>query len=143
MVLGVPFGAIAASDLADVIAEARPSHLRILTGRCLLLEGARAVTHGALIAEADHPLLTVSACPGAPFCPAAGIATRDIARLLANRVEGGLHVSGCSKGCASPKPVKTTIVGRDGFFDVITSGRASDPPHHMGLTEAELMELFP
>ena len=49
-----------------------------------------------------------------------------------------LHVSGCAKGCAYPRPA-TTLVGRNGRYDVIRHGRAGDRPDLTGLTLSQAM----
>jgi precorrin-3B synthase len=45
-----------------------------------------------------------------------------------------LHVSGCAKGCAHPRAVPLTLVGRDGLYDLVRDGAASDSPALRGLT---------
>jgi precorrin-3B synthase len=85
---------------------------------------------------ADDPLLRVDACPGAPACASATVATHALARALAASLDslggGGarpsLHVSGCAKGCARARPADVTLVGRDGAFDLVRQGRAWDAP---------------
>lgn len=79
--------------------------------------------------------LRVDACPGAPQCSAASLATRDLALQLAPLVPAGrhLHLSGCAKGCARARPADVTLTGRDGRFDLILQGRAGDAPVQTGL----------
>jgi sulfite reductase beta subunit-like hemoprotein len=57
-------------------------------------------------------MLRVIACPGAPACSSAWGETRALARRLSARLapDRTLHVSGCSKGCASSEPADITIV---------------------------------
>jgi precorrin-3B synthase len=45
-----------------------------------------------------------------------------------------LHVSGCAKGCAHPRAAPVTLVGRDGLYDLVLGGTASDLPASSGLT---------
>jgi precorrin-3B synthase len=85
--------------------------------------------------------MTTDACPGAPYCPQAHVETRDIARALAARVSGSLHVSGCAKGCARMGPADVTLIGNAGRFDLVKQGRAGDEPCQTGLTEETLMNM--
>ncbi len=70
------------------------------------------VAHPDLITDPADPRLRVTACTGAPGCPQALQPTRDLARTLAPQVPQGqhLHVSGCAKGCAHPKPAASPYV---------------------------------
>lgn len=86
-------------------------------------------------------MLATDACPGAPFCPQAQAETRAIARELAPRVRGSLHVSGCAKGCARYRPADITLVGRDGRFDLVKQGGAGDEPTMRALTATDLLRL--
>ncbi len=76
---------------------------------------------------------TVIACPGAPACASASVPARADAARLEALGYGGVHVSGCAKGCAHPGAART-LVGRDGRYDLIRHGRAGDPPDARGLT---------
>jgi precorrin-3B synthase len=94
----------------------------------LLVEGP-GPHHLGLITDATDPRLRVTACTGAPGCPQALQPTRDLARALAPQVPPGqhLHVSGCAKGCAHPKPADLCLVATASGFDIIPNGRAQDP----------------
>ncbi|MBD3788079.1 MAG: precorrin-3B synthase, partial [Sphingomonadales bacterium] len=108
--VALAFGQMRAEILADL---ARLGHdLRLTPWRMLLLEGARALPElPGLITDPADPLLRVVACTGAPGCPQALAATRQLARALAPLVPRGslLHVSGCAKGCAHPGPAPLTL----------------------------------
>lgn len=134
--LGAAFGQIDAAELAQLITP--DTALRVTPWRLILLEGATLPTAGSLIATPGDPLLHVDACPGAPLCPQATVETRELARALAGTRPGSLHVSGCAKGCARARPAETTLVGRDGTFDLVIDGKASDLPRQTGLTPATL-----
>ncbi|MFD1342071.1 precorrin-3B synthase [Litorisediminicola beolgyonensis] len=97
-----------------------------------------------LITDPRDPLLRLHGCTGAPACPQAEAETRSIARQLARDLPDGvtLHVSGCAKGCAHPGPADLTLTGRDGRFDLIRAGRASDPPERRGLAPDQLHRMF-
>ena len=140
---GVPFGALKADDLLAILSEANPSHIRVTPWKTLILENARPLKMPGVFAQPEAAVMTAHACPGAPHCASASLATRDLALKLADRVPGRLHVSGCEKGCAHPSPAEVTLVGRNGRFDLVRRGRAGDTPERTGLAEADLLELFP
>jgi precorrin-3B synthase len=141
-VLGAPFGQLPAEALADLMVASRATALRLTPWRLFALEAARALPAHPFIDAPGNPLLRVDACPGAPACPAATVETRSLARALAGRVDGDLHVSGCEKGCARPRAADVTLVGRDGDFDLVHSGKPGDTPTRRGLTpDAILAEL--
>jgi precorrin-3B synthase len=97
-----------------------------------------------LITRAEDPLNRVVACPGAPFCPQAHQPTRPLARSLAPHVPKGslLHVSGCAKGCAHPRPAPQTLVAAPRGFSSILNGHASDAPSS-GPVAAEALAANP
>lgn len=140
--VGLPFGAMDAAILMALADLAGDGELRLTPWRAVLLPGApdlAALAALALIVSPDDPLLRVSACPGAPGCASASVKTRELAARL--RPGFDIHVSGCSKGCAHPGPAALTLVGREGWFDVVRWGRAGDVPVQRGLTPAEVMRL--
>lgn len=141
-IVGVPFGSMQGQDLNDLIAESEATHLRVTPWRSLFLEAAKPVTHPAFIHAPGDSLLDIAACPGAPMCSSAEVETRPLARQLASKINGTLHVSGCAKGCARRSAAKITLVGRAGHFDLVENGCASDTPTRHGLSEADLLELL-
>jgi precorrin-3B synthase len=50
-----------------------------------------------------------------------------------------MHISGCSKGCASAAPAPLTLVGRDGAYDLVFNGRADAEPAQSGLDLPQLL----
>lgn len=128
-----PLGTLVALEFgqihATLLATLATTPLRITPWRMLLVEGATPA-HPALITAPDDPRLRVTACTGAPGCPQALQPTRDLARTLATQVPPGhhLHVSGCAKGCAHPKPADICLVATATGFDLIPNGRAHDTP---------------
>ncbi len=142
VIVGVPFGAMSADALGGLLAEADPGYVQVMPRRCLYLEAASPVTHPAFVHDPSESMLDVAACPGAPRCMQATVPTRSVARRLAERGLGTLHVSGCAKGCARPGPSDVTLVGRDGMFDLVRSGSVGDTPDRTGVSEAGLLELF-
>ncbi len=155
-VVGLPFGRAAASALRAALHD-DITGVRVTPWRRLLLEGEPASTReGAaddgLIHDARDPRLAMDACPGAPFCAQASVATLRLATSLANALaerrstgpgesaSGRLHISGCAKGCARNGPAEVCLTGRDGRYDLILGGRADDTPVATGLGEADAVE---
>ncbi|MFZ5964813.1 cobalamin biosynthesis protein CobG [Thalassococcus sp. BH17M4-6] len=143
-IIGLPFGHVTAADLSALMRDSGAGSLRIMLGRMLWLRGAGKVKAKGFVTRSGDPLLTAHACPGAPFCPQASVATRDLARTLAPRLPRGetLHVSGCVKGCAHPRAADLTLVGRDGAFDLVRQGSPWDEPERRGQTAQDLLDLM-
>ncbi|WP_428512649.1 cobalamin biosynthesis protein CobG [Roseovarius sp.] len=140
-ILGAPFGKMAATDLQTLLETSGASHIRLMLSRLfLLVDGTPGDT--TFVTEPGNPLMSAHACPGAPFCPQASVATMDIAGDLASRVSGTLHVSGCAKGCALPRGADTTLTGRDGRFDLVRNGAPWDTPCARGLSPEDLNETI-
>ncbi|MFN3689204.1 precorrin-3B synthase [Salinarimonas sp.] len=141
--LPLPFGRIAASALRFVASRA-PDHLRLSFTRAVLVphlttpERERllrdAPEHGFVVDPAD-PRLAVEACPGAPACrsglAAAAADASGIAQAASHLLREGLslHVSGCAKGCARPRPADLTLVAVDeATYGLVLGGGAGDKP---------------
>lgn len=142
MAYGLPFGRVEARILAGMMETLPAGAVRVTPWRVLLLEGAPAVHREGLLSDPADPLLRTEACPGAPFCPQATVATRELAKRLAPHVEGRLHVSGCAKGCAHPRAAEVTLTGRDGLFDLCLNAPAGGPSLRPALGPAELLAHF-
>ncbi len=139
-VYGLPFGRIDAAELAAFVRAHRVA-LRLTPWRMLLAEGMAPVPAAAMVLE-DAPILHVDACVGAPACPQASVATRDLATRLAPLVDGHLHVSGCAKGCARARAADWVLTGREGAFDLARHARAGAAPLHTGLTPERAVALL-
>ncbi len=179
-VYGAAFGQMRADALARLLRDSGATALRLTPQRTLILEGGRwgvglGVSHGTaptpspndprpdrppawhgFLTTADDPLRHIDACPGAPACASATVATRDVARAIADTLAGvagcsaagpgtprSLHVSGCAKGCARARAADITLVGRDGVFDLVRGGCAWDTPARTGLSPQDLPTEFP
>ncbi|MCE8521490.1 cobalamin biosynthesis protein CobG [Ruegeria pomeroyi] len=138
---GAAFGQLPAQSLAALLRDSGAVALRVTPWRLILLEGAQAIPAPDFVTRTGDPLLTTDACPGAPYCPQAQAETRDLARALAGRVSGSLHVSGCAKGCARMGAADITLVGNGGQFDLVKQGRAGDEPCQRGLTPETLKTM--
>ncbi len=141
-VVGAAFGSLDAKALASLFTASTATALRVTPWRLLLLENGSTLPDTAgFVATPDDPLLSASACPGAPACAEATVATRALARKLAPFRRDGLHVSGCAKGCAYPRAARTTLVGRDGAFDLVERGAPWDEPRQRGLSPDDVMKM--
>lgn len=145
-VLGAAFGQIDAAELASLVERTNAVAIRVTPWRLFILEGVPQVENTHYITDADNPLLSIDACPGAPFCSAATVETRSLARRLAGQfsgqITGPLHISGCAKGCARPRICQTTLVGRDGAFDLVQNGLPWDEPTKTGLALNDLPDTI-
>ena len=145
VVLGVPFGQMRAAELAALLETSGAPAVRLMPARRIFVPGGKAVAEATgFVTAGDSALLSVHACPGAPFCPQASVETRELARRLASRLTQGqtLHVSGCAKGCAHPAAADLTLVGRDGAFDLVQTGAPWEAPARRRLTQADLDTLL-
>jgi precorrin-3B synthase len=138
--------------LADTAAAHGAHSIRPTVGRALLLIGmaeqdvialAREADRLGFLTRADDPHRRVVACPGAPACASGFIAARaiasEIAESMAERWPGTIHISGCAKGCAHPKPAALTIVGSEHGCGVIEEGTARATPE----VYVDLQDLAP
>ncbi len=139
-IYGAPFGSLGAAALAALITDSDASALRTTPWRLFTLEAAMPSDPHGFVLDPRDPLVTTHACPGAPACAQATVDTRALARTLAH-LHRDLHVSGCSKGCAYPRPSRTTLVGRDGAFDLVENGHPWDQPSQRGLAPHDLLTL--
>ncbi|VTZ27640.1 Precorrin-3B synthase [Methylocella tundrae] len=149
---GAPFGRLTA-DMLDAAAQAAETYaaaeIRLTPWRALLLPHVDASANDALrrhftaanfIVAPDDARLRLAACGGAPACERATTQTREDALALAaiarrfNGASIALHVSGCQKGCARPRPTPVTLVGRGGLYDLIINGTPYDPSAAQNLT---------
>ncbi|WP_376875847.1 precorrin-3B synthase [Albirhodobacter sp. R86504] len=137
---GFAFGQMTA-DIVSHIAKSC-DFIRLTPWQLILMEGlADAPAIDGLVTNPADPIRRVRACTGAPGCPQALQATRDLARALAPSVPEGklLHVSGCAKGCAYPASTQRVLIGRENGFDLVKNGRASDTPEEHSLSVPALM----
>ncbi|WP_417252988.1 cobalamin biosynthesis protein CobG [Celeribacter sp.] len=145
VLFGAGFGQIDAAALKDSLLASGAVAMRVTPWRAFLLEGVKAGFQTPFITSEDDPLLRAHACAGAPSCPQATVETRALAVQLAQNLSGdlagGVHVSGCAKGCALPRAAAVTLVGRDGAFDLVLNGAPWDTPVQRGLTPAQCRDV--
>jgi precorrin-3B synthase len=135
------FGGMEAAALAALARDAEAegaTGLRPAPRRALLLTGlvetarlrAAADALGFVTDPADVRR-RIAACAGAPACGSAQIATRAMAAWLAGQLDLppgriGLHVSGCTKGCAHAGVATVTLVGGPEGIGLVRDGTARD-----------------
>ncbi len=154
-VLGLPFGAMTVEHLdlvADLAERFCHGELRLSPWRALVLAGvpdaatsqlAAAAKAAGFVVDPGDPRLLVVACAGAPACASAQAATRSDARLVAARAPRGLvHLSGCAKGCAHPRPAPLTLVAGSEGYGFVRDGCAADAPERRGLTLDAALDLI-
>ena len=152
--VGLAFGhadSTALGRLARTAADAGATGIRTAPARTLLIVGltaksARRLTEEAerlgFIVRGEDPRRRIVACAGAPICAAGQIPARSFAPMLAGVAalasDGTtiVHLSGCPKGCACPRPTALTVVGIDGRAGVVVNGSARDPPLAMMTLDA-------
>lgn len=139
---GVPFGRVHGQVLAGLIEPSGATAMRVTPWRVILLEGSSFAGHEGLIGDPADPLLRADACPGAPDCPQATVETRELARALAPRVAGHLHVSGCDKNCARSRTADVEVTGRDGLYHLAGKAIAGSSTIHPALDRAAVLARF-
>lgn len=143
--VGLAFGHAQAETLAELARIAKTNGAdwaRPAPGRALLLgpltranaiEATREAEKFGFIVDAADPRRRIAACPGAPLCAHGLIAARALAAEIARHVplsgDGiAIHISGCAKGCAHPKPAPLTIVGTAQGCGIVRIGSAQSTP---------------
>jgi precorrin-3B synthase len=142
--IGLAFGHADAMSLRRLVEAARSaggSGLRAAPGRVVMVIGlaqadapafAASAEQLGFITHADDPRRYVIACAGAPICAAAHIAARAVAPAIAAAAAPFLdrsftiHVSGCAKGCAHPRPAALTVVGTPEGCALVADGSPRD-----------------
>lgn len=136
---GLPFGRIDAAALAAFMRASDATAIRVTPWRTLIVEGG---APDVMLGREDLATVRVDACVGAPACPQASVATRNLAIRLAPHVAGRLHVSGCAKGCARSAPADVVLTGNAGRFDLGFVARAGDPSALAGLDAPAVLAHF-
>lgn len=142
VMVGLGFGQMSVETLAAI---AKHGGLRMTPWRMVLVENARDVPGvDGLITDPTDPLLRVIACTGAPRCTQGLAETRGLARRLAPHLGAGdvLHVSGCAKGCAHPKPAALTVTATTDGLSLIRNGCAGDMPVQTNQTPEDIIKAL-
>lgn len=141
MVYGLPFGRATAAIWRAAVAAAAVSHVRVTPWRRLWVKGASGPVEGLFSDNQDTRLL-MDACPGAPYCAQASVATQPLAKQVAPGMKHTVHISGCAKGCARRSSADVCLVGQAGRFNLIVKGDAQSTPVKTGLTETEVVDYL-
>jgi precorrin-3B synthase len=139
--IGLAFGhsdATALERLASAAEAIGANGVRVAAGRVLIVIGlgreaatafSATAEHLGFITRTDDPRRHVVACAGAPICASAHISSRAMAPSIAQiAAPFDIHVSGCAKGCAHPRPAAMTIVGTPQGCALVAGGTTRDPP---------------
>ena len=146
--VALAFGHTVSEALAEIASRAGccgVAAVRAAPPRALLFTGAPAPGLRELAAAAESlgfvtdaadPRRAIAACPGAPSCASGLIPARRIAAELAPLMPASaagvlVHVSGCPKGCAHPRPAALTLTGHAQGCAVVYRGTAAAVPHHV------------
>ena len=140
-ILAAPFGQLKSEHLRKLAAANKT--VQFTVNKMLIVESLPDTNLG-LINEPQDNRLKMNVCPGAPHCSSATIKTRNLAESLAHQEEfiigTNVHISGCSKGCASPNSKEICIVGNEGRFDIVEKGYAWDKPVIKCSTQTSVLE---
>jgi precorrin-3B synthase len=138
-------------ELARIAAAHGAEAVRLAPPRAVLLVGLDAANIAGVVRTADKlgfvtqaadPRRRIAACPGAPACASGLIPARELATSLAPALATQLrsdsqsanpvaiHVSGCAKGCAHPRPAALTVVGTEHGCGIIHYDSARGTPSH-------------
>jgi precorrin-3B synthase len=158
--VAAPFGRFAARDFAMLAREAArvgATEMRLSPWRAIVIGAlssvdaqalANRLARTALVLDASDPRLRISACAGAPACASAQAPAREDAAAFAEALRGQsgegvvVHVSGCAKGCAHPRPAAVTLVGAKGGYDLVLAGIARSEPVARDLTRPEALRAI-
>ncbi|CAN0559364.1 unnamed protein product [Ectocarpus sp. 12 AP-2014] len=138
-VVGLPFGRATASILRDLVAPNTVTAVQVTPWRRLLLKGGSGPADDGLIRHNSDPRLLMDACPGAPYCEQASVATQPLAERLSGQKNSSVHLSGCAKGCARRSPADVCLVGQAGRFNLIVNGSADSTPVKTDLNESDVI----
>jgi precorrin-3B synthase len=139
--IGWPFGQIEAVELLRLLVRAEAQgceEIRPTPWRSMVLPGiapsfSDRISDLGFVLDPSDPRMAIDVCVGKPSCSSGEMPTRalaaDLAALLARYdAPAQIHISGCAKGCARSTPAAITLVGRDGFYDLVRNGKAGDVP---------------
>ena len=84
----------------------------------------------------------MDACPGAPYCEQASVATQPLAERLSDWVATSRTYRGALKAAPAQRSAALCLTGRDGRFDVVVDGRADSAPVKSGVTESEALDVI-
>ncbi|MEI2301622.1 precorrin-3B synthase [Ensifer sp. MJa1] len=144
--LGLAFAQVEASLLTAFLSQAQAlgaTAIRLAPGHAFFVLGlshetaavaqSLAAAQGFRITE-DDPRNAIATCAGSKGCASAWMETKGVAQRLVETapalLDGSLtvHLSGCAKGCARPKPSELTLVGAPSGYGLVVNGAANGLP---------------
>lgn len=122
--------------LADLAEKFAGGEIRLTPWQSVMLPGiaedalvdvAEAFEERGFVTRPDRTLAAMFTCAGSVGCKSGLADTKADARLLADEIDGwgsavfGIHLTGCAKSCAAPRPAPYTLLGlRPGHYDVFS-----------------------
>lgn len=122
--------------LADLAEKFSAGNIRLTPWQSVMLpnidedaveDAATALEELDFIVRPDRTLAAMLTCAGSVGCKSGLADTKADARLLADEIDGwgsavfGIHLTGCAKSCAAPRPAPYTLLGlRPGHYDVFS-----------------------
>jgi precorrin-3B synthase len=153
LALSLAFGQAEAGTLAGFCAALPASALLAVAPAGLLLVSGlaqaqldtviEAADRAGMVTRADDPRRFIAACAGAPGCASGTLATRQLARRIAEEMPGlvaghPLYIGGCPKQCARPETLHVALTGDDGSV-ALDAGRlplpAGDPARLISIAQ--------
>ncbi|WDZ78983.1 precorrin-3B synthase [Ensifer adhaerens] len=144
--LGLAFAQVEASVLTSFLQQAQDlgaNAIRLAPGHAFFVLGltreaaavaqSLASAHGFRLTEGD-PRNAIATCAGSKGCASAWMETKGMAQRLVEMapelLDGSLtvHLSGCAKGCARPRPSELTLVGAPSGYGLVVNGAANGLP---------------
>jgi precorrin-3B synthase len=127
--------------LADLATQVAGGEIRMTPWQSVLLpnidedalpDAMERLEELGFITRPDRTLAATVTCAGSMGCKSGLADTKADALALANAIDGwgtpvfGVHLTGCSKSCAAPRPAPFTLLGLDpGHYDVFAADEAA------------------
>ena len=140
IVFAAPFSQITTDQMMEIAGQTQEIIFTI--NRCLIVDKTVKLS-AKFITSKDDFRYNITACPGMPGCSASSIDTKGLALKISRHhaclADQSYHISGCSKGCSTPKKSDVCIVGENGSHNLLQNGYAWDIPSFISLSEAALI----
>lgn len=150
--LAIPFGLLTGQQLhtlARLSEHHGNSEIHLTPWRSVILpgySGGTSLSHlDDFITDPTDPRLTITLCPGKPYCmQGQQPILNDVRQILPliRPLNGTIHVSGCAKGCASPKKHSITLCATAKGYTLIMNGKPDSSSHYQDLPLTEIMGLL-
>lgn len=136
---GTKYGRIRSTDFKYLLKSSNPKRIRFTPFKSFIFEKGLDIVNNTFLNRMENPVNDVHACPGKDSCSSSTINTYEIADKIRQLTNKGVHVSGCTKGCAFSKKSEITLVGNNGLIDVIYNGKSNDKPQVTSITKKEIL----